>query len=159
MSVSLNRRQLLRGQLDARPPLNPPWSSEDFSDLYSRCDACISACPEQVLRRGDGGFPQLDFSANGYSLCQQCVTACPEPVFDLQRPAFTWQAHIHGTCLAHQGVHCQSCDDACEPRAIRFRPRLGQPPLPELDMSSCTGCGACLSTCPTQAISLEVQHG
>ncbi|TVP92674.1 MAG: ferredoxin-type protein NapF, partial [Pseudomonadaceae bacterium] len=54
MSVSLSRRRLLRGQLQSRPQLNPPWSGDDFSDICSRCDACIQTCPEQVLRRGDG---------------------------------------------------------------------------------------------------------
>ncbi|SDU28354.1 ferredoxin-type protein NapF [Halopseudomonas salegens] len=159
MSVSLSRRRLLRGQLDSRPHLDPPWSGSDFNDCCSRCDACIKACPEQVLRRGDGGFPQMDFSQNGCSLCQACVQACPEPVFDLSRQAFDWRAQINTACLVNQGIHCQSCDDACEPRAIRFRPRLGQPPSPELDTTACTGCGACLASCPADAISLETPHG
>jgi ferredoxin-type protein NapF len=57
-------------------------------------------------------------------------------------------------CFARQNVVCQSCADVCTPRAIRFRPQIGKPPLPELIADECTLCGACASACPASAIIL-----
>jgi ferredoxin-type protein NapF len=83
--------------------------------------------------------------------------ACSEPAFD--RIAFdtgatpwTLVAAIGEACLARKNVVCQSCGDACAVRAIRFRPEPGRVPMPRLDPSACTGCGACVSVCPADAI-------
>ena len=57
-------------------------------------------------------------------------------------------------CLARSGVSCMACRDECEAGAIRFRPRLGGPFLPEIDESLCTGCGNCVPVCPSSAIEL-----
>ncbi|MBD4688740.1 4Fe-4S dicluster domain-containing protein, partial [Xanthomonas citri pv. citri] len=48
----------------------------------------------------------------------------------------------------------RSCGDGCESRAIRFRPALGGIATLQLDLTACNGCGACLSVCPTSAISI-----
>jgi ferredoxin-type protein NapF len=61
---------------------------------------------------------------------------------------------ISDACLAHVGVVCEACGDACPERAIRFSLRHGGPPLPSLDEDRCTGCGACVPICPIGAISL-----
>ena len=62
---------------------------------------------------------------------------------------------IGDLCLARSGVSCMACRDECEAGAIRFRPRLGGPFLPEIDQSLCTGCGNCVPVCPSSAIGLE----
>lgn len=150
----LARRTLLRRLGGAPEVRRPPWTASDFLEGCSRCNACVDACPEQVLRIGDGGFPQLDFSHAGCSLCSECASVCKAGVFDLARQAFAWHARIDAHCLALAGIHCRSCDDACEPRAIRFRPQLGGAVLPTLDTDLCNGCGACLAPCPGNAIHL-----
>lgn len=62
-------------------------------------------------------------------------------------------------CLARLGIVCRTCGDACEPRAIRFPPRLGGVAVPVLDVEACTGCGECVQLCPAVAISLaEPSH-
>ncbi|MFP8977589.1 hypothetical protein ACLI36_13485, partial [Pseudomonas aeruginosa] len=53
------------------------------------------------------------------------------------------------------GIHCRSCQYACEPAAIRFRPALGGVALAVLDSQRCNCCGACLAPCPSQAIQLR----
>lgn len=167
MAVSASRRALLRGY---RQPLaiefQPPWTGDDFTDVCTRCGDCVAACPEQVLAPGDGGFPQVVFRGEGCTFCGECVDSCGEPVFDLGREPFQWRAEISNRCLALNDIHCQSCQDACEPGAIRFRPRLGKPPEPVVSSDICTGCFACAAVCPQDAISLplpaqspEVTHG
>ena len=133
----------------------PPWTGDDFTDACTRCEACIEICPEQVLFKGDGGFPEINFRDEGCSLCKRCVEVCEAPVFDLERPAFPWKAQVQSQCLAQAGIHCQTCQDACEWQAIRFRPRLGGPPWPEIDADACTGCGACEALCPNNAITMS----
>ena len=63
-------------------------------------------------------------------------------------------AFITENCLAYGNTVCRSCAEACEPGAIRFRPRLGGAALPEVDAAVCTGCGACVAPCPAKAIGL-----
>jgi ferredoxin-type protein NapF len=64
-----------------------------------------------------------------------------------------------GRCLADRGVECRLCGDACEPRAIRFRPARGGIAALALDAAACTGCGECLATCPVGAIGLVARNG
>ncbi|MCK7544105.1 ferredoxin-type protein NapF [Marinobacter bryozoorum] len=156
MGVVESRRALFLGRNRAVASRNrPPWTGDDFTDACTRCGDCVTACPEQVLAPGDGGFPQVVFRGEGCTFCGECAAACPEPVFDLTAVAFEWKAQVESQCLAHSGVHCQSCQDACEPRAIRFRPRLGRPPVPEISEEACTGCFACAAICPQDAIALQ----
>lgn len=154
----LARRALLRRLGGAPDTRRPPWTSLDLTERCTRCNACVDACPEQVLRRGDGGFPELDLRHSGCTLCGDCANACDAGVFDLQRRAFPWHAEIGERCLAQAGIHCRSCEESCEARAIRFRPQLGGPAQPQLDPDACTGCGACLAPCPNQAIVLTCKE-
>jgi len=61
---------------------------------------------------------------------------------------------IAASCLAYANIVCRSCGEACEPGAIRFRPRLGGAALPEVDAARCNGCGLCVAPCPAGAITL-----
>lgn len=158
MAVNASRRLFLRGGRATASEWRPPWTTEAITDQCIRCDRCIEACPEGVLFRGDGGFPQIRFTGDGCTLCSECARACPEPVFDLTREAFPWRAVIQDNCLAHANIHCQTCRDACEPAAIRFTPKLGHVAIPEIAEDDCTGCGACVAVCPEDAISLVTQE-
>jgi formate hydrogenlyase subunit 6/NADH:ubiquinone oxidoreductase subunit I len=74
-------------------------------------------------------------------------------------PAASNRRHavIGGGCFAHNAITCQSCADACPAAAIGFRPRLGGPALPALNIASCTGCGDCIAACPASAITFAVE--
>lgn len=152
-----SRRRLLFGRPSAPDPVRPPWSAADrLTDLCSRCGACAAACPEGLIRPGDGGFPELDFSRGECSFCRACGQACPVPaIFDFSAPR-PWDAAaaIGEACLARHGIHCQTCRDICPETAVRFHLALGRPPQPALDDQVCTGCGACVAACPGQAIAV-----
>jgi ferredoxin-type protein NapF len=154
-SVNQGRRSLFsRRKSNA---LRPPWVKTDieFTDICTRCDNCIKACETSIIKRGDGGFPEVDFTLGECTFCQKCVTACEEPLFDTeQHVPWLIVANIKQTCLTYNGVWCQSCKDACDPRAISFVMAVGQVPKPIIDTSACTGCGACVSPCPSNAIAL-----
>jgi ferredoxin-type protein NapF len=135
--------------------IRPPWIKTDqlFTDNCTRCDKCITACETSIIKQGDGGFPEIDFSLGECTFCQKCVDACPEPVFE-RAQSLPWSitASIKERCLTYEGVWCQSCKDACDPRAISFIMAVGQVPKPVIDTDACNGCGACVSPCPADAI-------
>ncbi|HEV7368592.1 ferredoxin-type protein NapF [Arenibaculum sp.] len=155
------RRALLRGRSRVEPaPLRPPWARRDgFTDACTRCGLCIGACPDGLLVRGDGGFPRIDFTLGECTFCRACVDACPEPAFDRSGTPWDIVAAIGPKCLARQGVVCRSCRDACPAAAISFTLEPGGIAIPNLDPRACTGCGACVSACPVDVVSMRRNDG
>ncbi|MCG8360285.1 MAG: 4Fe-4S binding protein, partial [Kiloniellales bacterium] len=70
----------------------------------TRCEACVSACPESVIGQDSQGFPRLDFSSGECTFCGECVSACEPEALSLNR-ARPWCAHaeIQTSCLALEG--------------------------------------------------------
>ncbi len=60
-----------------------PWSGDEshFLTHCTRCDACINACENNILQRGAGGYPSVNFKNNECSFCYACAQACPESLF------------------------------------------------------------------------------
>jgi ferredoxin-type protein NapF len=156
-TFSRSRRAFLRGRARQKLPLRPPWAVVEptFLAACTACGDCIDACPETVLVRGDGQFPEFDPMQGECTFCEACADACEARALDLVSigPAWTHKAQIADACLARNGVTCFSCRDACGEAAIRFAPALGGA-VPELDLARCTGCGGCVGVCPVSAISL-----
>ncbi len=153
--INLHRRAFLRGRpVPTRPRI--PWARKDFSDRCERCDDCIRACEEGILRRGDGGFPEVDFRLGGCSFCAACAKSCSHQAFE-PRPSRPWRLRIafRDSCLSANGVTCRACGDQCDEQAICFRLQTGGRAAPILDEQNCTGCGACIKPCPTDSIRLE----
>jgi ferredoxin-type protein NapF len=103
------------------------------------------------------GYPEVDFSRGECTFCAECAADCQDRALlraDSQTTPWAIKAQIAATCLAQRGVECRICGDHCPVTAIRFSPRLGGPPVAEVDGTTCTGCGACVAPCPVKAISV-----
>ncbi len=146
-----SRRALLRGAAPASL-VRPPGAVDEalFLDRCTRCDDCIAACPEHVLVRAGGGFPERDWPRGECTFCGECIAACDTgALLPLAQHPWPWRAAIGDSCLALHGVTCQSCREVCPESAIRFSPGN---PRPLLDTVQCSGCGACVAVCPVSAI-------
>ncbi|MFC3550871.1 ferredoxin-type protein NapF [Lysobacter cavernae] len=158
VTPDLVRRALLRGRVRADPIHRPPWAlaEVEFLDACTGCRACIERCPEQVLVRGAGGYPEFDPKRGECTFCGECADACTARALDraVGQPPWHWMASVGADCLARNGVVCVSCRDHCPEQAIGFRPVVGVA-TPQIDNARCTGCGACVGVCPTAAIELR----
>lgn len=155
--IDVGRRAFFRGQPRSKCQNRPPWAlaENEFIDRCTRCGDCLSACPTAILVAGDGAYPTVNFAAGECTFCAECLTACRPGALHRntdEQAAWPYKAAIGDNCLPRHGVECRICGDYCQPRAIRFTPRLGGSPLPSLDPESCTGCGACVGPCPAAAI-------
>lgn len=171
-----SRRRFLLGRRISRIPevscsLRPPWAlpEENFLAVCTRCEACVERCPTQIITRDEKGFPKVDFSRGECTFCGDCVKSCTDGALWQEggltdKPPLPWKnsgivvAIISQRCLAQQNVVCRTCGDACTDQAIRFSPQLGGAALPLINTERCTGCGACVATCPAQALSVGVQN-
>ncbi|MEK1929830.1 MAG: ferredoxin-type protein NapF [Pararhizobium sp.] len=153
---SISRRDLFLGPSARKTGgICPPGVSPLSLHACTGCGLCAEHCPTNIIALIDG-LPSLDFSSGECTFCGACRMACPEPVFEPDPVTrFPHAAMITDACLARQDVACQSCGESCPSQAIRFRPRVGGPFVPELDEQLCSGCGACLQVCPVGAIATK----
>lgn len=156
--MDMARRSFLRGRPgEPGAVLRPPWAlpEAEFTARCTRCGDCLPACPTGLLHAGPGNFPIADFSSSCCNFCGDCVAACQTGALAHEvSPPWSLSVSFNDACLTRQGVVCRSCGDACDARAIAFRPRPGGVAQPELDAAACTGCGECLTVCPTRAITI-----
>ena len=164
--IDPRRRALLRGRIvDVTAPhapavQRPPWAlhEEAFTARCVRCHACVDACPRHVIRVGDGGFPAMEFFRQGCDFCAgepACEAACEPQALNRaarQQAWPDWKIAVSDQCLARRQVECRSCGDACDARAIRFKPAPGGIAQMQLDRAACTGCGGCVGVCPVGAV-------
>ena len=160
----LDRAQFLRGNFKGgRPAVRPPWAlaEDDFLEACSRCDVCVGACPEGIIQRGRGGYPEIAFARGACTFCEACASACAPGalVRDPSRAPWTLRAVISPACLSAAGITCRVCGEQCETSAIRFVLAVGGVARPTVDAAACTGCGACVAPCPVSAIEIHEGEG
>lgn len=160
----LHRRAFLRGRSPKfnKAAIHPPWSLPfaDFIDACERCDDCAIACPEGIIIKGDGAYPEVDFSRGECTFCGKCAESCEANAFasdDPRNASSAWGlvAKILPNCLSMNQVMCRACGDHCDVGAIRFQLKLGGNAEPLIDDELCTGCGACLYVCPNKSIEIK----
>lgn len=159
--VDLTRRNFFRGKKVSTPAaIRLPWviSEQTFIDNCTQCGDCLKSCEEKIIVKGDGGFPQIDFTKGECSFCQKCIDVCDQALFvdERQESKTAWQINIEikNNCLAMNQVVCQSCQDSCETEAISFKYLQSTVPQPQIELDKCNGCGACVAICPQTAIAI-----
>lgn len=158
MAGGLTRRALFDRLRGGPSELRPPWTIGEsrFTELCDGRGDCIAACPAGLLRRSRGDLPIIDFSKGSCTFCGACADACQKGCFVSDRESarpWTLAARVSAACIEAKGVACRLCEAACEAGAIRFRPRLGGGST-VIIAEACTGCGACLATCPVGAMTI-----
>jgi len=135
-------------------------AEERFVEQCGRSGACIAACPEKILEKGRGGFPQVDFARGSCTFCGECLKVCKSGALLKLGDAAPWRlkAVIQPDCLAQAQVVCRTCGERCPVGAIRFPPLLGGVAKPLVDAAKCTGCGECFAPCPSDSIVLMAEQ-
>lgn len=165
MSSTLSKRQLFARLRGGPKQLRPPWSKQEneFTELCAQCGDCEKACPQEIIVQGHAGYPIVDFSSAGCTFCGACADSCDYGCFlsPQYRTGAAWSyiATVSDLCVETKGVSCRMCEEACDSHALRFRPRAGGKHHLIIDPESCTGCGACISLCPVEAISIREAGG
>ena len=137
--------------------VRPPYGSNEslFQNKCPDCEskACVTSCEEKIIFIEKDGTPSLDFSKSGCTFCDDCAKACHDDVLSLENTETSEKVNAKfmisiDACVAHHGVICYSCKEPCLDDAILFNGMFN----PVIDDDKCTGCGFCISRCPTVAI-------
>lgn len=136
---------------DGKVLIRPPYILADATfDECHGCDGmCVSACEEKIIYRDNNGTPFLDFKISGCSDCHKCLEACEPNVLSNPEQFIKGYAKISMmSCMSHHETICFACKEPCMENAIVFKGMFNPIILPE----RCTGCGYCVSVCPSAAI-------
>lgn len=157
--MDFSRRRFLGVEvLHQTMPLRPPWAQPetDFQHNCTRCGDCVAQCPEKILiQKTAASYPSVDFSRGECTFCGDCVEVCATTALNMnQTIAWPYQAQVSKRCLTEDNIVCFSCAEQCEVGAIDFAPS-STVSKPIINTNLCTGCGACVAPCPTQAIEVK----
>lgn len=133
--------------------IRPPYAVENatFEECKSCAALCVNVCEEKIINRDPQGVPFLDFSLSGCSDCQKCLEACVPNVLNEPAQFIHAKAKISKmSCMSHHDTICFACKEPCMDNAIVFEGMFRPIIVPDL----CTGCGYCVSVCPSAAITL-----
>lgn len=144
-----------------RPPFALP--ELDFLLACTRCNACIEACPHDVIfplaaRLGADvvNTPALDLLKKGCHLCEDwpCVNACEAKALVLSEDEQANKSQFkinkfanaeidEGLCLPFSGPECGACISACPVEGALIL----EHEKPVIEQEICVGCALCRDAC------------
>lgn len=136
--------------------IRPPYNIDEslFHNECQNCDGkCATVCEVEIIKISEDKTPYLSFEKSGCTFCDECAKACEYGVLKVEN-LHNINAKIEinlVSCVSWHGVMCMSCKDPCLDKAIIFQGLF----KPVIDDNRCTGCGFCISRCPTMAIEVE----
>ena len=152
--------------------IRPPYALPelDFLLACTRCNACIEACPHNVIfplaaRLGAdvASTPALDLLTKGCHLCNDwpCVNACepkalilaePNEMGEVELPKFALAEINTNTCLPFTGPECGACAGSCIVEgALIFKNEK-----PRINAELCVGCGLCREVCIVEGKAINI---
>jgi len=168
-----SKRRFFRGRIKTKQEIRLPWVINEavFTSGCTQCQDCISSCESNIIVKDEDGFPKIDFDQGECTFCNKCIEACEQPLFSGLFPtdvtedstgnntdkAWPVTLEISDKCLAKNNIYCQSCRDECETSVIKFNYLNSSIPQPSLNDLDCTQCGACIKSCPQDAIAFTFE--
>jgi len=134
--------------------IRPPYFKDEdiFFTNCKDCEGlCATVCEENIIFIQEDCTPKLDFTSSGCTYCDKCAEVCPNEILSVEdKKRIDVKIEIDVlSCLSWNQTMCFSCKDPCLDNAIdflgMFRPSIND---------SCTSCGFCIKTCPTNAIKI-----
>lgn len=123
--------------------------------VCKECDKpCIDICKTGIIAIKDD-VPVLNVKDNGCIFCKECAKACSSIDKNVLDEKLVDKIYALVTiktlgCLSWNNTMCYTCKDVCEFNAISFFGTF----RPTINKDVCTGCGVCISACPTSAIEI-----
>ena len=143
--------------------------ADRFLRLCTRCDQCIAACPQQILKPSVNKSawtavytPFVDLSRSSCKPdCTRCAEICPSHAIPPLNLADKQQAKIGTAIVSNDAcIQCYQCVSACPYQAFSQVPDPVKGALyPKVDPEKCNGCGMCLQVCPVRSAGAIAVHG
>jgi RnfABCDGE-type electron transport complex B subunit len=126
-------------------------------DACTGCGMCVKACPRAIIEliprvhkiflacvNHDRGSRVKNYCTMGCTACTQCVKATLSGAITMENslPVLDYASGENFIVAAH------TCPSDCFMDLVKFRPKVN------ID-AKCDGCGECVSSCPTAAITGE----
>lgn len=148
--------------------IRPPGASEEskFQTLCTRCGACIRACKYLALQKTlshnvfNIDTPSLNVGSSYCRFCEDapCINACETGALSFENyKKSIGLAVIYGSkCIRKDGVDCKNCMSKCDSveNAIKITDSEKCSTIPIVNNEACSGCGACATVCPADAITI-----
>lgn len=166
---TVDKRVAERAKHWIRPP--GAIAELDFLLACTRCNACIEACPHDVIfplsaRLGADvvNTPALDLLKKGCHLCDDwpCVNVCETKALTfIDDEADNKQSEVNkfanaeineSLCLPFSGPECGACVSICP---VEGALTLEQE-KPVIDQASCMGCALCREVCIVEEKAIEI---